>query len=93
MTTEKPGFSFAVDELFEFAEGTAVLLGRVIGVEPNLLAPSTVDLVINGEVVGQIKLDAERLPRAKDGRRSVETRAELPVAAIRSGHCILRSSI
>ena len=81
-------FTFAVEDTFAFSNGVTVFVGRP---EPaiKVLAPCDVDVVVDDQLVGRIRLTAERVQGSHAGVRSVETRHPVDVAAIRGARCVL----
>lgn len=81
-------FTLRVEDIFEFAGGVTVVVGRLEGGDSTLLTPSEVELIVDGESQGHIKLDSERMPGPRSvGKRIVETRASL--GAVRGRDCRL----
>jgi hypothetical protein len=82
-------FTFAIDDAFALSNGATVLVGRVVAGSPSLLAPCEVELFVDDESRGMIRLDAEQLPHPRSpDRRAVETRS-VSAADLRGRACCL----
>lgn len=85
-----PGYTFVVEDVFDFAGGVVVFVGRPSPEPgPDRLAPCDVDMVVEGQVVGRLHVAAERAGGHRPGLRSLETRGPLDVASMRGRQCLL----
>jgi len=69
-------FRMQVREVFRFRDGTTVFAGEVTE-GPPFIKPGIFELSVDGNVLGQIKLDGERSRGCVPGVRSVSTTQEL----------------
>lgn len=76
-------FILRIEEVFRFETGVVVLVGYLESGSPLRLAPSEVELVVDGRSHGRLQLDAERMPGSVHGRRAVETRANVDPEILR----------
>ncbi|MGK3988344.1 hypothetical protein WME99_35205 [Sorangium sp. So ce136] len=83
-------YTLRVEEVFDFGGGVTVLAGELEAGSPPVLAPSTVELIVDGRSLGAIALDSERMPGpGSEGRRAVETRANIRAEDLGGRRCLL----
>ncbi len=83
-------YTLRIEEVFNFDGGVTVLIGRLESGSPPALAPSSVELVVDGCSRGQIRLESDRMPGpGSEGRRAVETRADIRAEELRGRRCLL----
>jgi hypothetical protein len=85
-----PDFTLIVDDVFEFGSGVTVFVGRVSGeCAPVVLAPCSVELIVDGVSAGLVALTQERSFGASAGVRSLETTDPIAAGSIRGRCCLL----
>lgn len=83
-------FVLNIVEVFSLAGGVTVLVGKLESGSPPVLAPCIVELLIDDQSRGEIRLDSERMPGPGSmGRRAVETRALIRAEELRDQPCRL----
>ncbi|XXT18988.1 hypothetical protein WME94_53070 [Sorangium sp. So ce429] len=88
--TGVPPYTLRVEEVFNFGGGVTVLAGKLETGSPPVLAPSNVELIVDGCSRGEIALESERMPGpGSEGRRAVETRANIRAEELRGRRCLL----
>jgi hypothetical protein len=85
-------FKFEVDDAFAFKDRSTVFVGSVtLGA---LQIPARARVLVNGRTIATIALIEERMPGPKrPGSRTVVTRDDVNISAIRAGSCVLESEI
>ncbi|WP_299623903.1 hypothetical protein [Pelagibius sp.] len=79
--TDGSDFSFAVLDIFQFADGRTLFTGRVEG-EVGWIREGLYDLVVDGRKIQQLKLEGENIPKklAPSDLRSISTRDSVDVS-------------
>jgi hypothetical protein len=84
-------FKMEIDEAFAFNDGSTVFVGRVTS--GALQIPAAARVLVSGQTIATIVLTEERMPGPKQpGSRTVVTRDDVDLSAIRAGSCVLESN-
>jgi hypothetical protein len=82
-------YRLVVRDVFRFGDDSTVFVGDV-DTRLTWLTPASAEVQVNGKTIAQVHLSEERMPGPNaNGQRTVVTRQEIDIDAVRAGTCVL----